>query len=158
MSFQKEYENYLVHSGIISEEELAHYGVPGMKWGVRKSTYKKLNRNQKRALKAYAQAGALNAGTYTKFSKLKGTPKASRSKSRLKLQAKVKARLEKAIGEKINDESAKSNARASMIMRQVLGGIPLNAATTGIRERRFARLGNMDQSFVNDYLKNKKKK
>ena len=36
MSFQKEYENYLVHSGIISEEELAHYGVPGMRWGVRK--------------------------------------------------------------------------------------------------------------------------
>ena len=58
MSFQKDYENYLCHSGFISEEELAHFGVPGMKWGVRKSTYKSLNRRQRKALKAYSTTGA----------------------------------------------------------------------------------------------------
>lgn len=36
--------------------ELKHYGVPGMKWGVRKSVYKSMNRQQrKEAKKKYLQ-------------------------------------------------------------------------------------------------------
>ena len=36
---------------IINNDELAHYGVPGMKWGVRKSEYKAMSRGQRKALR-----------------------------------------------------------------------------------------------------------
>lgn len=45
MSFQKEYEDYLMH-----------YGVRGMKWGVRKKTYKSLNKAQRKVLRGVASA------------------------------------------------------------------------------------------------------
>jgi hypothetical protein len=37
------------------DNELKHFGVPGMKWGVRKEQYKQLNRQQKRQVKDYAK-------------------------------------------------------------------------------------------------------
>ena len=33
------------------DNELMHYGVPGMKWGVRKSEYRSMNRSQRKATK-----------------------------------------------------------------------------------------------------------
>lgn len=37
--FQEDYKNYLYHSGFITEDELIHYGVPGMRWGVRRARF-----------------------------------------------------------------------------------------------------------------------
>ena len=37
------------------DNELKHFGVPGMKWGVRKEQYKNLNRSQKKELKKYSR-------------------------------------------------------------------------------------------------------
>lgn len=54
MSLQKEYESYL-----------AHYGVPGMKWGVRKeqaSTYK--DSQVKRDISMYGKSGARKINKY----------------------------------------------------------------------------------------------
>ena len=43
--FQEDYKNYLYHSGFITEDELIHYGVPGMKWGIRKAQSKNYTDN-----------------------------------------------------------------------------------------------------------------
>lgn len=45
--FQERYEDYLMH-----------YGIKGMKWGVRKKTYKSLNKYQRRVLRGVATAAA----------------------------------------------------------------------------------------------------
>lgn len=148
MSFQKEYENYLVHSGVISEEELAHYGVPGMKWGVRKSVYKTLNRRQRKALKAYGQ-GRLGADIVEK----RGTPKSSTKSVR-----NYKSKLEKAMGIKINDQSAAGSGKNSIVLRQLALGLPGNIGTAIARSSRMNRQSNMSNSELKKYLGKKKKK
>ena len=41
--------NYYLYDGhIYSSDELLHYGVPGMKWGVRKEHYKAMNRHERK--------------------------------------------------------------------------------------------------------------
>ena len=173
MSFQKEYENYLAHSSHMDSSELLHYGVPGMKWGVRKSTYSKLNKYQKRALRSYAQTEALgqsarkasknrikSVGNFAKDYKigfLKTAAKRAQSRNEKKInpkeQAKIKKLLEKSIGESINDESAKSSARASLIKTSILGGPLMTAAKTGLRMKRVSNLKNMDKEWIDAYLK-----
>ena len=147
MSFQKEYENYLVHSGIISEEELAHYGVPGMKWGVRKSVYKSLNRRQRKALKSYGQyrQGSdmlKKGGNYDAHKKAKA----------------YKSKLEKAMGIKINDKSAVGSSRNSQLLTGILGGIAPTAITGIARASRANNQMNTSTSDLKDYLGKKKKK
>lgn len=42
--------NYIISNGqLYNVGDLQHYGVKGMKWGVRKSVYKSMNRKQRRA-------------------------------------------------------------------------------------------------------------
>lgn len=45
--FQERYEDFLMH-----------YGIKGMKWGVRKETYKSLNKYQRRVLRGVASGAA----------------------------------------------------------------------------------------------------
>ena len=65
---------------IITSSELYHYGVKGMKWGVRKEEYKSMNRQQKRATKEafYKTEGgqrSLKATTHaTVWGTILGTP------------------------------------------------------------------------------------
>lgn len=41
--------NYYLYDGhAYSSDELVHYGVPGMKWGVRKEHYKAMNRHERK--------------------------------------------------------------------------------------------------------------
>lgn len=41
--------NYYLYEGrVYSSDELMHYGVPGMKWGVRKERYKAMNRHERK--------------------------------------------------------------------------------------------------------------
>lgn len=41
--------NYYLYDGrVYSSDELVHYGVPGMKWGVRKERYKAMNRHERK--------------------------------------------------------------------------------------------------------------
>ena len=97
MKFQEKYEDYLVHNGFVTEDELAHFGVPGMKWGVRKSVYKSMNRRQRGALRSYATS----VGRHNSYFASK-----KKASARAKADAKQKARLEKALGTSINNESA----------------------------------------------------
>lgn len=47
-------EYTIINGQLVSVDELKHYGVKGMKWGVRKSEYKAMNRQQrKETRKAY---------------------------------------------------------------------------------------------------------
>ena len=39
---------YLCDGSFYSKDELKHYGVPGMKWGVRKERYKAMNRHERK--------------------------------------------------------------------------------------------------------------
>ena len=55
MKFQEKYENFLVTNGLIEPNAIKHYGVKGMKWGVRKSVYKSLTRDQRKALRGAAE-------------------------------------------------------------------------------------------------------
>lgn len=51
--FQERYEDYLRHASINAEDELAHYGVPGMRWGVRRHHFR--NWSQKKEDKYYTE-------------------------------------------------------------------------------------------------------
>lgn len=55
MKFQEKYEKFLVSNGLIEPNAIKHYGVKGMKWGVRKSVYKSLTRDQRKALRGAAE-------------------------------------------------------------------------------------------------------
>ena len=160
MSFQKDYENYLCHSGFISEEELAHFGVPGMKWGVRKSTYKSLNRRQRKALKAYSTTGA-----YTEQMRSASKNKRLSSERRKKASAYVKnadayrGKLESVLGTKINNKSSYGSAMNSALLNKFFGaglaGIGVNAVTRRIRAN---KQRNMSDKDLKNYLGNKKEK
>ncbi len=147
MSFQKEYEDYLVHSGVITEEELAHYGVPGMKWGVRKSVYKSLNRRQRRALKSY---GTMREGANRL--KKRGNYSGHREAN------KYKAKLERAMGIKINDESAAGSSKNGSLIRGLVGGVPADLAVRASRASTYKKLSNQSNSEMREYLGKKKKK
>lgn len=105
MSFQQEYSNYLIH-----------HGIKGMKWGVRKSVYKSLNRKQKKQLQKY-QLNDLsisrNINYYkrmqnSKFSSQKAkdlykNAEASLTLLQNKFRSKKKTELSKALNTKIKD-------------------------------------------------------
>ena len=42
-------EYFVYNGGLYSTDELKHYGVKGMKWGVHKSVYKSMNKQQRKA-------------------------------------------------------------------------------------------------------------
>lgn len=145
---QEEYKDYLYHAGFITEDELAHYGVPGMKWGVKKSVYKTLNRRQRKALRAYG-TGRHGADIMEKTGQPKSSTKSVRN---------YKSKLEKAMGIKINDKSAAGSGKNSIIVRQLTMGLPGNVATTIARSSRMNRQSNMSNSELKKYLGKKKKK
>lgn len=41
-------EYFVYNGGLYSTDELKHYGVKGMKWGVHKSVYKSMNKQQRK--------------------------------------------------------------------------------------------------------------
>ena len=48
-------EYFVYNGGLYSTDELKHYGVKGMKWGVHKSVYKSTNKKQlKNRLESFA--------------------------------------------------------------------------------------------------------
>ena len=64
-------EYFVYNGGLYSTDELKHYGVKGMKWGVHKSVYKSLNKQQRTAQRQkYKQSPegrikrATNIGTF----------------------------------------------------------------------------------------------
>ena len=145
--FQEKYESYLRHANASKEDELAHFGVPGMKWGVRKSVYKSLNRRQRKALKAYG-TGRHGADIMEK---------AGRPKSSTKSIRNYKSKLEKAMGVKINDKSAAGSGKNSIILRQLTLGLPGNVATAIARSSRMNRQSNMSNSELKKYLGKRRK-
>lgn len=56
MKFQEKYEKFLESNGLADPNAIKHYGVKGMKWGVRKAVYKSLTRDQRKALRGAAES------------------------------------------------------------------------------------------------------
>lgn len=146
--FQERYEDYLHHASTSSSSELAHFGVPGMKWGVRKGTYKSLNRRQRKALKGYSVRAQVSAAA----------KQTGRNSNYVKQTGAYKKRLEKALGTKINDESSKGSFKNSSLLRGLVGGIPLSGVTQVVRANRANKQANMSQKELSEYLGKKKKK
>ena len=142
MSFQKEYEDYL-----------AHFGVPRMKWGVRKSVYKSMNRNQKRALRAYATS----VGRHTSVFASRDSAKV---KARKKADDRQKARLEKALGTKINSASAAGSYKNHNLANYLLNPIGNvgSVIANSVRSSRNKGYSEMSAKELNEFVGSKKKK
>lgn len=80
-----------------------------------------------------------------------------RSKSSTKSVRNYKSKLEKAMGIKINDESAAGSGRNSLILTQLALGLPGNIATAIARSSRMNRQSNMSDKALKEYLGKKKK-
>lgn len=96
MNFQREYEAYL-----------EHYGVKGMRWGVKKEKYKTLNRSQQKMLKTHA----FNLRRLEKYKQLSTEGRLNdKQKEKRKLIEKNQKAIKKALKIKIDDASAKIEA------------------------------------------------
>ena len=101
----------------MNSNELKHYGVPGMKWGVRKEQYKQLGKKQKKVLRSY---GTYYSGRAIKLRDKRAAGKLGEVKTReLKNIEKMKKNIERALKVKIDDVSASSNGKIS---RFIFGG------------------------------------
>lgn len=130
MSLQKEYESYL-----------AHYGVPGMKWGVRKEQYKSMTRMQKKSLKALGEY----AQSYNRHQKrlAKGKKLSARQIRQDEAYKSVKKGLERVLKVKINDKSlADSRLKGALAIMALSGGSAL--AMNIISSKRQALFNKMD--------------
>ena len=110
-NYSPENNDYLAHS------ELMHFGVPGMKWGVRKSSYTpKTALGYKHRLNRLDQKSANAIGSYIRndvkyrkyLSKMKSTNNVSKQK-RLRVK-KIKAYSKK----KENDKTVKRNTKETL--------------------------------------------
>lgn len=106
------------------DNELKHFGVPGMKWGVRKEQYKNLNRSQKKELKKYSRLLLSR-------------------KAKDKVEAKnLKKKLEDALKIKINSQSAgkeRAYTRGLIAVSTILAGGLAFDTIYGIKARKEAK-------------------
>ena len=157
--FQEKYENYLRHANANTNDELAHFGVPGMKWGVRKSTYKSLNRRQRKALKAYSTTGAY-AEQIRKRSKTmdRSSNQYKKASAYVKNADAYKSKLERVLGTKINNDSSRGSATNSILLNHLVGFGVLGDATNAVTRRlRASTQRNMSDKALKEYLGKKKK-
>ena len=114
--------NYYIHDGeIYNQDELAHYGVVGMKWGVRKGNYtkayKKATKKAGKLEKKYNKANAKAAKANAKMSK----------NSTFKSNKKLLKRMRKA--HKLSAKAAKAELRGAKWtakMEQTFKGVKIS--------------------------------
>lgn len=116
MSFKEEYSDYLVH-----------YGVPGMKWGVRKSVYKTLDRGQKRTLKDYAQRASLYTAIRSKASIRQDKSSKAYAKAVSKAFKLDHDRVSKLLNTKIDDVLAASRGARRSVGKFIAFGPAIGA-------------------------------
>ena len=128
----KQLGDFLYHS---DESELYHYGVPGMKWGVRKAV-QNANRSFVNASRSFGRTGAARAGVRV-AQKVVGADIKTRRKIKSNIQ-KIKNRksvIKSNGGKKVKEVNPKSTNRGKSSVDSILGRDRKDLLTYGVAGR-----------------------